>query len=168
MLPKKTVFQCANYIFIFFLKGILVTFTAGPNSQIFEFKYIYIYILDGWIHTFFFKKVCLGMIYISYMFIYIYTHCIFMCCFFERNQYPGLAFLSSSKCCGPVAPKKQTPSCQTGLIPVSDFQQLTFTSDVQKMLGKYQLVWSNYSHITRPGPLKGSFLEGKSSYFSEI
>lgn len=65
-----------------------------------------------------------------------------MCCLFTES-IPGLAFLSSIKCCGPVAPKKETPSCQTGLIPVSDFQELTFTSDVQKMLGKYQLVGSN-------------------------
>ena len=29
-------------------------------------------------------------------------------------------------------------------------------------------VWSNYSDLTRPGPPKGSGLEGKSPYFREI
>ena len=29
-------------------------------------------------------------------------------------------------------------------------------------------IWSNYSDLTRPGPPKGSVLEGKSPYFREI
>ena len=39
---------------------------------------------------------------------------------------------------------------------------------VEKEMVSFQTIWPNYSDVTRPGPPKGGFLEGKSPYCRKI
>ena len=52
--------------------------------------------------------------------------------------------------------------------PVVDYHLLIKKWGLNSGLSYSGLIWSNYSDLTRPGPPKGSVLEGKSPYFREI
>ena len=69
----------------------------------------------------------------------------------------------------PPSPKWLLVSLYAPTLPPrkSRFQRhvWTFTSHGTK---NKSWIWSNYSDLTRPGPPKGSVLEGKSPYFREI